>query len=244
MNKLELVKEWRRTFGLPVSETPVVLSADQLKLHAKLISDEADEILDAISTNESGLSQWINRLKARDVCVDLVYFVMGLWAEAGLPPVEEEFILMRCLDYVMDLKGNNADALKDIHSDIKSVCVQIPAQPDKLLVNAIALIVMSLSIDVIMRELNRFSDDFSAVHAANMAKLWSLNQIADTFSQEEAQFAAHSQVGWSREIQGGFNVTCQRLVYSGTEPGFVVRLNGKVQKPPGWKAAVLEGGAV
>ncbi len=235
MNKLEMVKQWRRTFGLPVSETPVVLSADQLKLHAKLISDEADEILDAISTNESGLSQWINRLKARDVCVDLVYFVMGLWAEAGLPPVEEEFILMRCLDYVMDLKGNNADALKDIHSDIKSVCVQIPAQPDKLLVNAIALIVMSLSIDVIMRELNRFSDDFSAVHAANMAKLWTsndlLHQIA-LFDQhhQENDGSYTSKDGWNYRKTDG----CK----------WVVRLNGKVQKPPGWKAAVLEGGAV
>lgn len=238
MNKLEMVKQWRRTFGLPVSETPVVLSADQLKLHAKLISDEADEILDAISTNESGLSQWINRLKARDVCVDLVYFVMGLWAEAGLPPVEEEFILMRCLDYVMDLKGNNADALKDIHSDIKSVCAQIPAQPDKLLVNAIALIVMSLSIDVIMRELNRFSDDFSAVHAANMAKLWTEEQVREKLG---------SPVGWQDEpftmcYDNSINIW---TVKQDEETGmFKVFLNGKVQKPPGWKAAVLEGGAV
>lgn len=240
MNKLEMVKQWRRTFGLPVSETPVVLSADQLKLHAKLISDEADEILDAISTNESGLSQWINRLKARDVCVDLVYFVMGLWAEAGLPPVEEEFILMRCLDYVMDLKGNNADALKDIHSDIKSVCVQIPAQPDKLLVNAIALIVMSLSIDVIMRELNRFSDDFSAVHAANMAKLWTEDEVESRFI--DAKIVSHRP----RKIdfltpEGTWTATPSSNVDNGL---WIVRLNGKVQKPPGWKAAVLEGGAV
>jgi len=35
MNKLEMVKQWRRTFGLPVSETPVVLSAVPLKLPAK-----------------------------------------------------------------------------------------------------------------------------------------------------------------------------------------------------------------
>lgn len=238
MSKLELVKEWRRTFGLPVSETPVVLSADQLKLHAKLISDEADEILDAISTNESGLSQLINRLKARDVCVDLVYFVMGLWAEAGLPPVEEEFILMRCLDYVMDLKGNNADALKDIHSDIKSVCVQIPAQPDKLLVNAIALIVMSLSIDVIMRELNRFSDDFSAVHAANMAKLWTKAQVLEKFNPPfdwlDKTYTLH------------FDDSTGRWAVSPTCDGssYIVRLNGKVQKPPGWVPAQLEGGAV
>ena len=73
MNKLELVKEWRRTFGLPVSETPVVLSVDQLKLHAKLISDEADEILDVVSV--AGL---IDGIKLRDVAVDLLYFALGL----------------------------------------------------------------------------------------------------------------------------------------------------------------------
>ena len=49
MNKLELVKEWRRTFGLPVSDEPCVLSAEQLRLHAKLISDEADEIDEVFS---------------------------------------------------------------------------------------------------------------------------------------------------------------------------------------------------
>lgn len=237
MNKLEMVKQWRRTFGLSVSEKPVVLSADQLKLHAKLISDEADEILDAISTNESGLSQLINRLKARDVCVDLVYFVMGLWAEAGLPPVEEEFILMQCLDYVMDLTGNNADALRHIHSEIKRVCVLIPAQPDKLLVNAIALIVMSLSIDVIMRELNRFSDDFSKVHAANMAKLWTTAQIDAMFDPMKTKL----EVGFVETMLTDEGTWMMNRV------GFnqwVVRLNGKVQKPPGWKAAVLEGGMV
>lgn len=158
MNKLEMVKQWRRTFGLPVSDAACVPSKDQLELHCRLIWSEAQEVGEA-STH----------IDIRDVIADLHYFILGLASEAG---VTQE----------------------------------------------------------------QLDSDFKSVHAANMAKLWTTEQVVFCFmhrtikSRGEQVTYEDSFGKWTADAAG--------------EDKWVVRLNGKVQKPPGWKAAVLEGGVV
>ena len=157
MNKLEMVKEWRRTFGLPVSDVPMM--PDQ-GLHSKLIADEAQEIYEA-STH----------IDIRDVIADLHYFIIGLASEAGVTK-------------------------------------------------------------------EQLDADFASVHAANMAKLWTKAQVLEKFNPPfdwlDKTYTLHfddSTGMWA------VSPTCDGSSY-------IVRLNGKVQKPPGWVPAVLEGGAV
>ncbi len=229
MDKLELVKQWRRTFGLPVSETPVVLSADQLKLHAKLISDEAGEILEAINPDGT-----INKLKARDVSGDLLYFALGLVAEAGLDWDEEE-----CRHRATEELSQFPDAeLRCIFEDIVEVAGQL-GSPDMVQETAHMLCQYAIQIDAVIGELSWLDDDFLKIHEANMAKLWTGKQV-------EAKFG--SRIDWpglikNRRCVGSADGLWEASNLSGVTNAWVVRLNGKVQKPPGWKAAVLEGGA-
>lgn len=165
MNKLEMVKEFRRAFSLPISDVPCVPGIVQLELHTKLIRSEAYEIIDSENVTD-----------ILDVIVDLQYFILGLAAESGI--TEEQI-----------------------------------------------------------------RDWFHKVHSANMRKLWTEEQVLALSDGKEKWFTLH-----------GEGVThCHHRDASGewvsaeapnNEGRYVVRLNGKVQKPPGWKAAVLEGGAV
>lgn len=157
MNKLDMVKEWRRTFGLPVSDKPVVPSVEQLLLHDNMIEREAEEI-----------SQARTHIDIRDVIADLHYFVLGLASEAG---VTQE----------------------------------------------------------------QLDSDFAAVHAANMAKCWTTAEMMKVFPAD-GEGVVNNNCTWT--APGGWEAKPANGVH------WVVTLNGKVQKPPGWKAAVLEGGAV
>lgn len=162
MNKLELVKEWRRTFGLPVSETPVVPSVEQLLLHDNMIEREAEEI-----------SQAKTHIDIRDVIADLHYFILGLASEAGVTK-------------------------------------------------------------------EQLDSDFEKVHAANMAKLWTEDEVESRFIDAKIVIDHASRIDFVTP-EGTWTATPSSNVDNGL---WIVRLNGKVQKPPGWKAAVLEGGAV
>lgn len=234
MNKLEMVKQWRRTFGLPVSETPVALSLEQLELHAKLISDEADEILDVVSV--AGL---IDGYKLRDVAVDLLYFALGLMCEAGIDFKES---LTRYQAESQQIEGTHKIA--DVKDYIQSRCESFLEEVEfgKRETWTISEFAHDIATDamllVFLHELEDYLDaDFAAVHAANMAKLWTTAQIDEKFDPMKTKL----EVGFAETMptdegtwvmnRAGFNQ-------------WVVRLNGKVQKPPGWKAAVLEGGAV
>jgi phosphoribosyl-ATP pyrophosphohydrolase len=77
--KLELVKQWRKAFSLPCSDTPKILSQDQLDLHAKLIGDESLECMDATSV-----------VKIRDFIADMQYYILCLAAEAGISEEQME----------------------------------------------------------------------------------------------------------------------------------------------------------
>ena len=98
----------------------------------------------------------------------------------------------------------------------------------------------AIQIDAVIGELSWLDDDFLKIHAANMAKLWTEDEVESRFI--DAKIVSHRP----RKIdfltpEGTWTATPSSNVDNGL---WIVRLNGKVQKPPGWKAAVLEGGAV
>ena len=224
--KLDLVKDFRLTMGLPVNDEPTELSRESRELHARNIIEEAGEILEAINPDGT-----INKLKARDVSGDLLYFALGLVAEAGLDWDEEECVLRVCKEVSPDLI-HDAE-LRYIFEDIVEVAGQL-GSPDMVQETAHMLCQYAIQIDAVIGELSWLDDDFLKIHEANMAKLWTsndlLHQIA-LFDQhhQENDGSYTSKDGWNYRKTDG----CK----------WVVRLNGKVQKPPGWKAAVLEGGA-
>ena len=139
---MQMVIEWRKAFALPVSETLNVPAVGQREMHAKMIADEAQEIVSA-ETPE----------KVRDVIGDLLYFIFGLASEAGVSVAQ-------------------------------------------------------------------IAEDFPLIHAANMRKLWTLEQVHDL------ALGMDNPKDWSVKQIPGSEL-------------FTVRLNGKIQKPPGWKAATL-----
>ena len=84
-NEMQMVREFRNAFALPVSDTLNVPAVGQRELHAKMIADEAQEIVSA-ETPE----------KVRDVIGDLLYFIFGLASEAGVSTAQiaEDFPLI------------------------------------------------------------------------------------------------------------------------------------------------------
>lgn len=226
--KLDMVKEFRLTMGLPVNDEPTELSRESRELHARNIIEEAGEILEAINPDGT-----INKLKARDVSGDLLYFALGLVAEAGLDWDEEE-----CRYLATEELFQFPDAeLRYIFEDIVEVAGQL-GSPDMVQETAHMLCQYAIQIDAVIGELSWLDDDFLKIHAANMAKLWTEEQVREKLG---------SPVGWQDEpftmcYDNSINIW---TVKQDEETGmFKVFLNGKVQKPPGWKAAVLEGGAV
>ena len=94
---------------------------------------------------------------------------------------------------------------------------------------------------VFLHELEDYLDaDFSAVHAANMAKLWTEDEVESRFIDAKIVIDHASRIDFVTP-EGTWTATPSSNVDNGL---WIVHLNGKVQKPPGWKAAVLEGGAV
>lgn len=82
-NEMQMVREFRKAFALPVSEALKLPTPDQLELHREMIVDEADGEIGCAATTDD----------VRDVCVDLIYFVLGLAAESGITAeqLEEDF---------------------------------------------------------------------------------------------------------------------------------------------------------
>lgn len=228
--KLDLVKDFRLTMGLPVNDEPTELSRESRELHARNIIEEAGEILEAINPDGT-----INKLKARDVSGDLLYFALGLVAEAGLDWDEEECVLRVCKEVSPDLI-HDAE-LRYIFEDIVEVAGQL-GSPDMVQETAHMLCQYAIQIDAVIGELSWLDDDFLKIHAANMAKLWTKAQVLEKFNPPfdwlDKTYTLH------------FDDSTGRWAVSPTCDGssYIVRLNGKVQKPPGWVPAQLEGGAV
>lgn len=228
--KLDLVKDFRLTMGLPVNDEPTELSRESRELHARNIIEEAGEILEAINPDGT-----INKLKARDVSGDLLYFALGLVAEAGLDWDEEE-----CRYLATEELFQFPDAeLRYIFEDIVEVAGQL-GSPDMVQETAHMLCQYAIQIDAVIGELSWLDDDFLKIHEANMAKLWTEDEVESRFIDAKIVIDHASRIDFVTP-EGTWTATPSSNVDNGL---WIVRLNGKVQKPPGWKAAVLEGGAV
>ena len=71
----EKVKEFHRAFECPVSETPVMLTADRAKMRAGFMLEEIEEF------EEAG-----NICEQADAMIDLIYFALGTMVEMGVKP--------------------------------------------------------------------------------------------------------------------------------------------------------------
>lgn len=249
MTKLEMVKEFRNTFSLPVADKPCVPSVEQLLLHARLIKEESNEILDAIKSGPGSLGTQVANLKIRDVSGDLYYFALGLAAESGVEVSELEVLV----EADVESSGHRGDPIgyqvHKIYEEIDRVLRDMLAElldTSALDMDGIChrLCVLALALDRIIGVPVSVSDsDFALIHAANMRKLWTEEQVLALSDGKEKWFTLH-----------GEGVThCHHRDASGewvsaeapnNEGRYVVRLNGKVQKPPGWVPAQLEGGGV
>lgn len=82
---LKAVKEFRITSGLPVSETPIMLSKAAIDHHASLMQEEVDEF-----------NQATDLIGKIDAVIDCYYFALGMLIHAGCPHWEsEEFKLIK-----------------------------------------------------------------------------------------------------------------------------------------------------
>ena len=232
--KLDLVKDFRLALGLPISDKPCVPSVGQLLLHAKLIKEESNEILDAIKHGPGSLGTQVDNLKIRDVSGDLYYFALGLAAESGVE-VNELNVLVEADVESSGYRGDPVGyQIHKIYEEIDRVLRDMLSElldTSALDMQGICfrLCILALALDRIIGVPVSVSDsDFEEIHAANMRKLWTLEDIE---GHKDLRDVINTQTeGWTY-TPVGMNK-------------FVVRLNGKVQKPPGWVPAQLEGGAV
>lgn len=80
-NMQQQVDEFRKTFGLPVSETPRVLTQEEAELHIKLIREEFEkELVPALLSGDI--------VETYDAGIDVIYYVIGMLSNAGLPLVD------------------------------------------------------------------------------------------------------------------------------------------------------------
>ena len=77
MSETTDVIEFRNTYGLPIYDTPTILSVEEFKLHVKLVMEEFDELAVAYHTKDlQGVF---------DALIDLKYVITGMGVHMGLP---------------------------------------------------------------------------------------------------------------------------------------------------------------
>lgn len=76
MNKSwELVAEFHRRFGHPVSDKPIMISPERAKKRYDWMLEEINEFIDSKDIVEQA-----------DAMIDLIYFALGTLVEMGVPP--------------------------------------------------------------------------------------------------------------------------------------------------------------
>jgi predicted HAD superfamily Cof-like phosphohydrolase len=73
----EDVKQFHRKYGVPVSETPSLLSPEKLEFRTKFLREELNEFINGASEG--------NLEKMGDALIDLVYVALGTAHMMGLP---------------------------------------------------------------------------------------------------------------------------------------------------------------
>ena len=71
------VKDFHVKFGSPVSETPVLMTAERAKFRAGFMLEEVQEFIDSENIYDQA-----------DAMIDLIYFALGTLVEMGVKPKE------------------------------------------------------------------------------------------------------------------------------------------------------------
>lgn len=77
MTHAERVREFHRTFGLPVRDRPDLGTDDERTLRFNLIHEELEELFDAFGNRDA--------VKVLDALADIVYVAYGAAVQFGLP---------------------------------------------------------------------------------------------------------------------------------------------------------------
>lgn len=202
-----LVLEFHQTFRL--LPPPPNFEA----IRRKMIRDEAEELLTA--DTPAKLHDWI---------CDMIYFVMGGYVELGItmdhapywritgheaPDDATRVGWFGCAGELMHkFESNQGEMLRHMQAWIEAFA------------------------GMIGYPMADFRKDFAQVHAANMRKVWTGNDLL----HQVALFDQHHQEkDGSHTSKDGWNYL--RI----DESRWIVKHEGKIQKPPGWS---LKGGAV
>ena len=69
------VREFHKKFGHPISDKPVFLPKERVKVRSEWMYEEIDELGEAADIVEQA-----------DAMIDLIYFALGTMVEIGVPP--------------------------------------------------------------------------------------------------------------------------------------------------------------
>lgn len=78
-SKLDMVKQFNRTFGIAIGKEPCLISEDQYELKVKLMKEELNEYLNACQEE--------NSIEVCDAVVDMMYILYGIILAHGLQDV-------------------------------------------------------------------------------------------------------------------------------------------------------------
>lgn len=180
----------------------------------KMIKDEAEEILTA--DTPAKLHDWI---------CDMIYFVMGgyvelgnttdhapYWSHEGARPYPSPTNRTNWLKDIQFIMNDEAATLGSILREIQ------------------------ISIEFIAGyagyPMADFKKDFAKVHAANMRKVWTDEDVADVFMHK------NRSADWDGKLFTHTNALGTWTADPIEPDRWIVKFLGKIQKPPGWS---LEG---
>lgn len=114
MTQFTQVGEFRKKMGLPVSDTPHLLSGNETMYFSRFILEELSEFMKA---NEEG-----TLVDAADALVDMIYVAMGMAHAMGLPydelfPVVHQANMAKqpANEVIRSMRGSQYDVVKPLN---------------------------------------------------------------------------------------------------------------------------------
>jgi len=204
MNYYNLVKEFAITFGQPVAAKRTRLTEERHQLRMRLIREEWIETLKA--------SRKGDREDMLDGLVDLMYVVTGYRVEAGYGSVEKE---------VMDHDGLFYTIAEHIGQiDVHYYHIESDTSAERFIKERLEMIqdyVLTAACRMVDQQV--FEKAFLEVHAANMAKLWTMDEMSIYELTHRGDENAY---------------TFKEVEYKGAKMFVATRPDGKIMKPPSW----------
>jgi predicted HAD superfamily Cof-like phosphohydrolase len=87
-NMIQDVADFHARFGVPVETVPKVPDEARIKLRERLITEEYNELREALSFREMGGDKWLSECdlpETADAIADLIYVLIGTAHEMGIP---------------------------------------------------------------------------------------------------------------------------------------------------------------